>query len=146
MTKVSLPERNETRWHNSRLRAAIASILVGVCVLAGVSIAAPPAHAAGSWLRIGTTIWSGGYVKGSGSMYNSGDYSNVCVVIMHQTATSTQNKTQACKSQLGTFTWSAPDFRHTYNCFTFYTRITAYRNGNRVDELRSNTIRVGSSC
>lgn len=111
--------------------------------------AAAPANAAASSLSIGYTINDNGTIKGSGGMYNSGDWTNVCVVIMRN-VWGPQDLTMSCKGNQGSHTWSAPDYGNgrvnQISCTTFYTRITAYRNGTRVAEKVSNYIRAGRNC
>jgi hypothetical protein len=118
---------------------------------ATVILAETPAFAAGSVIDIGYTIYSGGYVKGSGSDTNNGDWTNVCIAIMSQNISvplsGSTTDTVACNGALGSHTWSAPDYYQgsppqTF-CLAFWTRITAYTNGVKKANKDSNTILVG---
>jgi hypothetical protein len=129
-----------------RTRLATSLATIAIAAVGAVATAEAPAFAAGSTINIGTTIISGSYVKGSGSDYNTGDYTNVCVVIMGKSdapLTSFKSLSQACRSNLGHNWWSAPDLRIGYpglgHCNTYYTRITAYRNGTQVANGNKNS-------
>ncbi len=132
----------------------IKHMIVGLLVAVALAIASnfvvggSPAHASGSTIDIGYTIISGGYIKGSGSDYNTGDYANVCVAIMHVVPGGVVTETLACRSNLGHNWWSAPDFNYYYYglCGTYYTRITAYNSAHEnIANKNSNRVTV-SSC
>jgi hypothetical protein len=126
--------------------------LMGLVVASSLTVvlAESPAFASGSVIDIGYTIYSGGYVKGSGSDTNNGDWTNVCIAIMSQNTFlgTTETDTVACKSATGSHTWSAPDdwvgdTGGFLVCFKFWTRITAYKNGSQVANKNSNSIYLG---
>jgi hypothetical protein len=119
------------------------SAAFAVAVLGTLTIPAP-ALAAGSVIDIGLTIYSGGVVKGSGSMTNNGDWDNVCLVIMAKQYGSSQgyaDMTIKCKTNTGYAIWSPPDFSPGI-CIDTYTRITAYKNHVSKANKDSNKIRV----
>ncbi|MEW2386499.1 hypothetical protein AB0873_31220 [Micromonospora sp. NPDC047707] len=127
----------------------VVAVIWAAGIAAGGVLAASPAQAADSRIDIGHTIVDGRYVKGSGSMTNNGDYTNVCIVIMgKRNGSGYSDKTKACRSNRGSLTWSAPDL-YTGSldgkaCYEFYTRISAYKNGTRVANKNSNHVRVGT--
>lgn len=124
------------------------AVLVSIALVMGtLAVTSQPAMASGSVIDIGYTIVSGGYIKGSGSDTNNGDYTNVCVVIMEgRPGGSVENRTKSCRSNSGSNTWSAPDYRYPTpgrnSCTSYYTRITAYRNGSTVANKNSNVVKV----
>lgn len=125
--------------------------VVGAAVImaSGVLFGAP-AQAAGSVIHIGYTIVDGRYIKGSGSMTNNGDYTNVCIVIMGKVnGSGYSNRTQSCRTNRGSLTWSAPDWflgneSTGPGTYEYYTRISAYKNGTRVANKDSNHVVVQS--
>ncbi|GAB2938981.1 hypothetical protein GCM10027280_29050 [Micromonospora polyrhachis] len=131
-------------------RAWIALATMATATTMAATLVPSPAQAAGSVIDIGVTIYEGGYVKGSGSTTNNGDYTNVCLVIMGNTSPGTPGSIfhsgpAACKSQIGQWVWSAPPQQAGGGaCAAYYTRITAYKNGNSVANKNSNTIYIGN--
>ncbi|ACZ90429.1 hypothetical protein [Streptosporangium roseum] len=127
----------------------IAAVIGAAGIVAGGVLVAAPAQAAGSVIDIGYTIVDGRYIKGSGSMTNNGDYTNVCVVIMgKKNSSGYSDYTMACRTNRGSVSWSAPDVfagnLEARACYEFYTRISAYKNGTRVANKNSNHVKVGT--
>jgi hypothetical protein len=125
--------------------------IVSLAATAGVAAAGTPAFATNSRIDIGYTVFSGGYIRGSGSTTNYGDYTNVCVVIMSHKLNGignpSQNESQACISSTGYHNWSAPSVQVTgtgTDCWRYWTRISAYVNGNRVANKDSNNVDLGN--
>lgn len=127
-----------------------AAVIGAAAIVASGVLVGVPAQAAGSVIDIGVTIIDGRYVKGSGSMTNNGDYTNVCIVIMGKfNSGGYSNRTQACRTNQGSLTWSAPDWflgneSGGPGTYEYYTRISAYRNGNLVTNKDSNHVRIVS--
>jgi hypothetical protein len=135
------------------LRKLLCGILptISIAVTAAVIAMSTPALASGSTIDIGVTRQSGSNVYGDGSYYNTGDYTNVCLVIMAQDYnapwTGSHNQSQECHQSTGSYWFptlsaGAP----SSGCYAFWTRVSAYRNGTLVNNKNSNTIYVGSGC
>jgi len=139
------------------LKRRLVGLTVALATALGslVAVGATPANAAGSTIDIGYTIVVDKFtIKGSGSDYNTGDFSNVCIVI--KASTDDRNwydatpSPGACRSNLGSNVWSAPDANTQLalprvTCGWFKTRITAlYRGGTFKSWKDSNEVRACS--
>ncbi|WP_431945508.1 hypothetical protein [Micromonospora marina] len=133
------------------MKRVLAASGMAAVFAAGAMAIPSPALAAGSVIDIGQTIYQSGYVKGSGSTTNTGDWDNVCLVIMARSfpayGSPFSDKTKACKTAKGQWVWSAPDWKVPGGtCVEAYTRISAYKGGVRKSNKDSNKIVAGPGC